>query len=112
LTQASTDFRPYLEYQAPKGIAVPHDTVAPNVAFLEGFRSPGLPAAFGYSELPAEDERNLMLGYVAEGRRDMAQALYFRRINGPTGKLAEVETARLASGVARQQAVRVLVKTN
>jgi spermidine synthase len=32
---ASTDFTPYLEYQAPKGIVVPYDTVVKNRAFIK-----------------------------------------------------------------------------
>jgi hypothetical protein len=46
-------------------------------------------------------EKNLMLDYLAKGRRDMAEApAYFLPIDGRRRKLT-LETARLASCVSR-----------
>ncbi len=36
---SSTDLRPYLEYQVPKGITLSYDTVKPNSEFLQRFRN-------------------------------------------------------------------------
>jgi spermidine synthase len=94
---ASTDFRPYLEYQAPKGITVPYDTTRPNLEFLEKFRVHGLPSELLIRQLPPGDEKNLILGYVAEAQRNVEEAAeYFSRVHGPGSEQAHDGIVRLS----------------
>jgi len=93
---ASTDFRPYLEYQVPKGITLTYDTVERNTAFLQAFASPPPPSELRIRNLPSEDEHNLVLGYVAEGRGDIREARsHFGRVAGPARARAQLELSRL-----------------
>lgn len=97
---ASTDFQPYLEYQVPKGITLPYDTVAPNTIFLQRFRDPDLPPDLTIRNLPSDNERNLILGYLAERRGDLAGALArFHRVEGPVRTRAQEEIARINSAL-------------
>jgi len=97
---ASTDFQPYLEYQVPKGITLPHDTVVPNTTLLRGFREPDLPADLTIRNLPSDNERNLILGYVAERRGDLVRALAsFHRVEGQAGTRAQQEIVRINSAL-------------
>jgi spermidine synthase len=94
----STDFRPYLEYQVPKGITIPHNTTIPNAMLLQDFRDPDLPPDLNIRNLPSDNERNLILGYVAEKRGDLAGArARFLRVEGPTRLRAQEEIARINS---------------
>ena len=93
---ASTDFHPYLEYQTPKGNVLPYNTVPMNLRFLRQFRPPLLPPDLTIENLPSENERNLVLGYVAERRGDRGAALdYFRQVGGASQPLAELEIMRI-----------------
>jgi len=97
---ASTDNRPYLEYQTPKGNTLLDDTVGPNRQFLERFRPRGLPANLVVRNLPSENERHLLLGYVAEAQGDLLSALdYFRRVQGPAKARAGVGISRIESRI-------------
>ena len=92
----SSDFQPYLEYQAPKGIATTADTVAGNTEFLNKFRNPGLPPELLFTSIPSESERNLVLGYESEARRDQAGAVaYFTKVDGGARERAQAELKRL-----------------
>ncbi len=96
----STDFHPYLEYQTPKGNALPYDSVPRNTDFLRGLRSPPLPPDLRMRNLPSEDERNLLLGYIYEAREDFRAALEcFEKVEGPTRPRARAEIARIELGV-------------
>jgi spermidine synthase len=95
---ASTDFRPYLEYQTPKGNTVPYDTVPMNVQLVEGLRGPLIPVDMPIRNLPSENERNLIRGFVAEGRGDVAGAIgYLGRVEGEARERAQGEITRLKS---------------
>ena len=95
---ASTDFRPYLEYQTPKGNTVPYNTVPINVRLVESFREPLIPVEMPIRNLPSENERNLIRGFVAEGRGDVTGAVdYFGRVEGAARERAQGEIARLKS---------------
>lgn len=71
---ASTDWRPYLEYQTPKGNALPYNTISVNINFLRNFRELPWPRELEIRNLPSEAERSLILGLVDEhlGRLDDA----------------------------------------
>jgi spermidine synthase len=93
---ASTDDRPYLEYQTPKGNTLPYDTVVPNVRFLMSFRPPLLPPEMPVERLPSENEKQLLRGYAAEARGDSATATEcFRRVRGRATARAQLELRRL-----------------
>jgi hypothetical protein len=95
---ASTDFRPYLEYQTPKGNTLLYNTAPTNAQFLQGLRAPTLPPDLTIRNLPSENERNLLLGYVAEARGDARRALdCFRQVDGPAAIRAQGEIARIES---------------
>jgi len=92
----STDFYPYLEYQTPKGNVLPYDTVPLNLSFLRRFRPPIIPPGLAIENLPSQNERNLVLGYIAERRGDRGAALdYFRQVDGASRPLAELEMMRI-----------------
>lgn len=92
----STDFHPYLEYQTPKGVVLPYDTVGPNTLFLRKFRSEGWPHGIKINNLPSESERKLVLGYVASRRGNLAQALScFLQVQGPSRPQALEALAQL-----------------
>jgi spermidine synthase len=98
---ASTDFLPYLEYQTPKGNALPYNTAGVNTQFVRGLSPETLPPDLAIRNLPSENERNLLLGYAAEVRGDATGALdYFRRVDGQTGVRAKAEIARIKSAAA------------
>jgi len=104
---ASTDDRPYLEYQTPKGNTLIHDTVAANVRFLTRFRPPLLPPEMPWKGLPSENEKQLLLGYVAEARGNPATALEcFRRVTGAARPRAGLEMQRLEPGRVPAPALR------
>jgi spermidine synthase len=93
---ASTDFYPYLEYQTPKGNVLPYDTVPLNLSFLRRFRPSLLPPGLVIENLPSQDERSLILGYIAERRGDRGTALsYFHQVDGSSRPLAELEITRI-----------------
>jgi spermidine synthase len=95
---ASTDYRPYLEYQTPRGNAVPYNTSILNMQLMDAFRPRLLPPDLPIRNLPSENEKNLLLGYVAGARGDRPGALeYFRRVEGPARSRAQAEIARLES---------------
>jgi spermidine synthase len=99
---ASTDFRPYLEYQTPKGNALPYNTVPLNTNLLESLRPGLLPADLVIRNLPSENERTLIWGCVAEQRGDLRAAEeYYRRVEGPAREQAQRALARLQSRVHR-----------
>jgi spermidine synthase len=93
---SSSDLRPYLEYQVPKGITLRYDTVTPNSEFLQRFRTASFPAELAITNLPSENERNLIFGYIAERRGDFTQALSrFRTVGGPGANRAQRELLRV-----------------
>jgi spermidine synthase len=95
---ASTDDRPYLEYETPKGNTTLYDTGAVNRRLLGHFRPPPLPPELPIRSLASDDDPNLLLGYVLEGRGDRAGALTaFRRVQGGAVARAAREIERLAS---------------
>ncbi len=101
---ASTDFQPYLEYQTPKGNLLPYDTVAVNLRFLRHFRPPPLPPVFPIRNLPSENEKNLIYGFIAEAAGDTANATeYLRKVDGPASARAQAEIARI-EGAAHPEA--------
>lgn len=77
---ASTDWRPYLEYQTPKGNALPYNTIPVNINLLRKFRELPWPRELEIRSLPSEAERAFVLGLVYEhlGRWDEALE-HFRR---------------------------------
>ena len=92
----SSDFQPYLEYQAPKGIATIADTVAANAEFLSKFRSPGLPPELVITSISSENERNLVFGYEASARKNRTSAAaYFAKVEGNARERAQAELKRL-----------------
>jgi len=92
----SSDDRPYLEYQTPKGNSLSNDTVASNVRFLSRFRPPLLPPEMPLEGLGSDNERRLLLGYVAEARGDMTMAVEcFRSVAGDASPRATLEMRRL-----------------
>ena len=100
---ASTDFQPYLEYQTPKGNAVPYNTIPLNINFMRNLRSPDpFPADLLIRNLPSENERRLILGYAAAQRGDLRLAIqYLESVEGPSRARAQAEIARIESGVRR-----------
>jgi spermidine synthase len=101
---ASTDSRPYLEYQTPKGNTVPYNTVPLNVNFMQRLRAAGpIPAEVPIRNLPSENERALVAGYAAAQRGDFGAALeYLRQVEGPARARAQAEIARIESAARRQ----------
>jgi hypothetical protein len=96
----STDFLPYLEYHVPKGITLVHDTTIRNRRLLQSFRDPELPLDLTIRNLPSDNERNLILGYVAERRGDLAGAIArFQTVEGPARTSAQEEVARINSAL-------------
>jgi spermidine synthase len=71
---ASTDFYPYLEYQAPKGLAVRYDTVHANVDFLKKYRTPGQPTDLNVRGVPSEDEAQRIRRHVLERQNALRDA--------------------------------------
>jgi spermidine synthase len=97
----SSDFHPYLEYQAPKGITVPYDTITANMDFLNRFKDPGVPDALVIGGLPSENERYLIKGYIAEAQGRLKDARdSFDMVQGPEREQALKSTARI---MARQE---------
>jgi spermidine synthase len=95
---ASTDDRPYLEYQTPKGNTLPYNTPDLNAWLLGQFRPPQLPPELVVRNLASEGDRNLVLGFVREGRGDTAGALAaFRQVQGSSAGRAGEEIARIVS---------------
>jgi spermidine synthase len=94
----SSDDRPYLEYQTPKGNAITVDLARINQRLLMQFRPPALPAELVVRNLASEGDRNLVLGFLLEGRGDTAEALAaFRQVQGPSAERAGEEIARLTA---------------
>ncbi len=94
----STDFRPYLEYQTPKGNSLPYDSVPLNRLFMERLRPPPLPPGLAIRNLPSENEKNLVLGYVLEARGDLRGAVEsFQRVGAPARARAQEAIARIQS---------------
>jgi hypothetical protein len=102
---SSTDMMPYLEYQTPKGNALLYDTVPTNIEWLDTFRLPPLSVSELVRNLPSESERELVSGYIAEGRGETKAAMeFFRNVKGPLRDWAEIERARLRSISQHSQA--------
>jgi hypothetical protein len=96
----STDFRPYLEYQTPKGNSLPQTTVYGNLNFMLNLRpADPLPPDFPIINVPSEDERNLIRGYAATHRGDLQAAVeYFRRVSGAKRSVAQEEIGMIEAG--------------
>ena len=96
----STDFRPYLEYQTPKGNSLPQTTVYDNLNFMLSLRpADPLPPDFPIINVPSEDERNLIRGYAATHRGDLGAAVeYFRQVGGAARSRAQEEIGLIESG--------------
>ncbi len=93
---ASTDLRPFLEYQTPKGNTLSYDTTSLNRQFLQRLRPLPLPLELLIRNLPSENERNLILGYASEGRGDVRTAVeYYERVDGPARSRARAQIARI-----------------
>jgi spermidine synthase len=94
----SSDDQPYLEYQTPKGNTVTFDAARTNQRLLMQFRPPELPAELVVRNLESEGDRNLVLGFLLEGRGDTAGALAaFRQVQGSSAGRAGEEIARLTA---------------
>jgi spermidine synthase len=94
----SSDDQPYLEYQTPKGNVITFDTAKLNQRLLAQFRPPYLPAEVEVRNLASEGDRNLVLGFLLEGRGDTAGALAaFRQVQGSSAGRAAEAMARLGA---------------
>jgi spermidine synthase len=94
----SSDFRPFLEYESPKGNVYPLSSFADNLQWLNRLRPETLPQDLVLSNVPSQDEWNLILGYALAERNQRRLALdYFDRVNGPARPQAQQEIARLES---------------
>jgi spermidine synthase len=94
----STDLYPYLEYATPKGNVVPYNTVEPNRNFLLKLRPLPLPPELRITNLPSENEKNLVLGYVAERQGDIPRAInHFQQAHGAVQERAQREITRLSN---------------
>jgi spermidine synthase len=103
--RVSSDLNPDLEYGTPRGLTLTYDTTATNRAFLMGFRARDLPSGLVIRNLPSENERRLILGYVAEARGENVRAMeLFKGVEGPSKKEAVAEIARIASSDGRNLA--------
>jgi spermidine synthase len=71
---ASSDFLPYLEYESPKGLTLPYDSVSTNLHLLLQFSSPSPPSSL-IANVPSDCERELILAYIAEGQGNRQLAL-------------------------------------
>ncbi|MGH9649555.1 MAG: spermidine synthase, partial [Terriglobales bacterium] len=96
----STDFRPYLEYQTPKGNSLSYNTVSLNINFMLKLRSADpFPPDLPIHNLPSEDEKNLVRGYATTQRGDVRAAIeYLRAAAGEARARAQAEIALLESG--------------
>ena len=93
---ASTDFRPYLEYQTPRGNTLSYNTTTLNRRYVQRFQRPPIPPEVPIRHLPSENERNLICGYIAEASHDRDRAAeYFRKVDGPARARAQAEIIRL-----------------
>jgi spermidine synthase len=94
----SSDDQPYLEYQTPKGNALTYDAAKVNQQMLMHFRPPQLPAELVVRNLASAGDRDLVLGFLLDGRGDTAGALAaFHRVQGSSAGRAGEEIARLTS---------------
>jgi spermidine synthase len=92
----STDFRPYLEYQTPKGNAYAHSTVAANLQFMQSFRDPSITSGLNIRNVSSPDDWNLLMGYIlAERNQNPAALEYFSRVNGIGRSQAQGQITRL-----------------
>jgi spermidine synthase len=104
----STDFRPYLEYQTPKGNSLPRTTVYDNLNFMLALRpADPLPSDFPITHVPSEDERNLIRGYAATHRGDLPAAIeYFGRVRGAAQSRAREEIGMIEAGARGVERLR------
>jgi len=94
--KVSSDLYPYLEYQTPKDNALSYNTMPVNLRFLFQYRPALLPPDLLLANVPSQDERNLIHGYVAQARGDLSTALrYFEDVQGVERKRAMAEILRL-----------------
>jgi spermidine synthase len=99
---ASTDLRPYLEYQTPRGNALPQSTVFDNLNFMLALRPADPLAEIRLLNVASEDELNLIRGYVATQRADLRGAVqHLRMVRGPLQPRAEAEIHLIESGQRR-----------
>ncbi len=99
---ASTDLRPYLEYQTPRGNVLPQSTVFENLNFMLALRPAEPLAEIRVLNISSEDERNLLCGYVATQRGELRGAVeLLRKVEGPLRARAEEEIALIESGARR-----------
>jgi hypothetical protein len=99
---ASTDLRPYLEYETPRGNVLPQGTVFDNLNFMLGLRPDDPLAEIGLLNVSSEDELNLLRGYVATQRGDLRGAIeHLRKVGGPLRPRAEEEIKLIESGQRR-----------
>jgi spermidine synthase len=92
----SSDLRPYLEYETPKGNMYPASTLLNNQSFLKEFRTTALPSELLIRNVPSKDESNLLQAYVLAERHQTQAALdLFATVNGPTRVQAQEEISRL-----------------
>jgi spermidine synthase len=94
----STDLYPYLEYATPKGNVLPYIAVTANRDFLLKLRPLPLPPELRITNLPSENEKNLVLGYVAERQGDIPRAInHFQQAHGAVQERAQREITRLSN---------------
>ncbi|MBI1940881.1 MAG: hypothetical protein HYS33_05160, partial [Acidobacteria bacterium] len=90
-------------YRTPRGNTLPYNTVPLNINFLHRSRPPGLPEELTIRNMPSENERNLILGYIWSQRGDLAAALQaLGRVEGPARQRAQEEMSRIRSGARRK----------
>jgi spermidine synthase len=95
----STDLRPYLEYETPKGNVYTQSSVSHNMQLLDKLRASTLPQDLVVNNVPSTDEWNLIVGYALAERRQTQRAVaYFDSVNGPARPRARAEIARLEEG--------------
>ncbi len=74
-----------------------------NLQFLRGFRPSPLPPKLTIRNLPSENERNLVLGYVSEKRGEFRETIeYFRRVEGPARARGQIEIARILAATGQE----------
>jgi spermidine synthase len=97
----STDFRPYLEYQTPKGNALSHTTIPGNLQFMRDLRGSSSVNGLTIRNVSSPDDWNLLTGYIlAEQNETQAALEYFSRVNGIGRSQAQEQITRLQGAPA------------
>ena len=92
----STDLSPYLEYETPRGNALPYNAVPINTRFLNALRPSLPPPGLEMVDFRSASDQDLMIGYIDEREGNLQEALgYFERVEGPEEQRARVEIERI-----------------